>query len=486
MVVTMLSPLLPALLAPLASRYRRAYHLFSLLVAGINVAMLLATPIADQQLFLGHALSFFFDNNAWLFALLTNMAWFIIIIYSYSYTPWHFQELLPHFYALMCLSMTIVTANGYAANMITLLVFYLAGILAALPLIRIRRSIESYRASMLYLVQMLLPALFILLPTVLYYQWQYGDTSFAHGINQALQHSPQTAAVIVWGLVLGMSANLIYPFSTWLPQTQITPAPATALLHTVAIVNTGAIVLLKFGQHVLGTSLLHDLSHEFWHTGWLIYALGLNAVVAAWQALRTPNLKQRFSFSTISQVSYILTAILIGTPATLLGAVLHMLSHSIAKIGLFFVAGYYNARYGTVHAGQLRPLMPHTRILAAFIALCGLSIIGFPLLAGYYSKDLMLLAEIKDSHWAAGGFLLLGSLINVLYILPLVRSAMRKKNPAYTFKRVPVGMALAMGICVALILSFSVYAVWLIHKFQPGLERELEQLSLLPGLSATS
>lgn len=478
MTVAMLSPLVPAILAPvLVHRYKKAYHLLILLVAALNVLLLSFTPIQDQELVMGSALTFLFDNYAWFFVLLANACWFIITIYSYSYTQYHFQDRLPFFYGFMSLSMAVVSANGFAGNMETVLMFYLAGIFTAFPLIRIRHNLESYRAGTLYLVMMLLPTFLILVPTILYYIWQYGDPAFDHSMNPDLIQHPQQAAFILWGLIIGMAANLVWPFDRWLPRCQTTPAPATALLHTVAVVNAGAIVLLKFGRHVLGTEVLHDLSHHFWQTGWLTIALGVNAVVAAWKALKTENLKERFSYSTISQISYILTAILIGTPATMLGGLLHMLSHSIAKICLFFVAGYFNSMYGTVKASQLGPVMPYAKPIAAVVALCGLSIIGFPLLAGYYSKDLMLIAEFKDSHWAAGVFLIIGSLINVLYILPIVRNAFKPKLPGYSFKPVPLGMKAAIALCVALILTFSVYSFYIIRKFDPSMTRELEEVS---------
>src|SRR5690606_8792478 len=130
----------------------------------------------------------------------------------------------------------------------------------------------------------------------------------------------------------------------------------------------------------------------------------------------TQNLKERFSFSTVGQLSYIITAILIGTEVSMHGAMLHIVTHAIAKLTLFFCAGAYLTSFGSVQAAHVAAAIPGRRWLGLTAIVSGLSISGFPFLAGYYSKDIMLLEEIHRHHYFAAAFLLAGSFLNFVYI----------------------------------------------------------------------
>ncbi|MBX3102685.1 MAG: hypothetical protein KF690_09270 [Bacteroidetes bacterium] len=475
------SPLVLALLSPLASRFRIAYLALGLLVPVLNVALLLSTPIANQLVAPAPFLTFILDSYSWYLLFLIHSAWAIVQVYAQGYFHKTLCDRTRHFHLFLSIAIAIVSANALAGNMRTLVLFYLLGIGATFPLIRLRHNVESYRAGAIYLSMMLSAFALILLPTVGFYLYRYGDSPFNAGVQPALAQEPLYASLIITGLILGMAANLVFPFEGWLPRTMITPAPVTALLHTVAVVNMGAIALLKFSKHILGTDVMHQLSHHFWHTGWLMYLLGINAVVAAWRALKTSNIKERFSYSTVSQVSYILTAILIGTPAAMLGGMLHMMSHSIAKMCLFFVAGYFNSVHHTVNAPEIARIMPHTRVLAAVIAICGFSIIGFPLFAGYFSKDLMLIAEIQDHNYHSAAFLIVGSLINILYILPIIRAAFRQRTGNRIGLSMPVSMGITIALCVLLIFAFSGYVYEIVRRMAPHMTRSLDELTLAFG-----
>jgi multicomponent Na+:H+ antiporter subunit D len=472
------SPLVLAALSPWSQRWRLPYLALGLLLPLANVALLLQLEAANQLVSAGPFLTFVLDSYSWYMVFLIHASWAMVQLYAEGYFARTLCTHKAHFHGWLSLAMVAITANALAGNMRTLLFSYLLGILATFPLIRLRRNVESYRAGAFYLLHMLGSYLLVLLPTQLLYIYTYGDAPFNGPLQTALAAHPHHATLILVGLVLGMGANLVFPFDRWLPRTMITPAPVTALVHTVAVVNFGAIALLKFGKHILGTDAMHTLSHEFWHTGWLLYLLGINAVVAAWRALKTQNVKERFSYSTVSQVSYILTAILIGTPAAMLGALLHMLSHAIAKMCLFFVAGYFNAVHNTLKAPEIGHLMPHTRVLAAVVAICGFSIIGFPLFAGYFSKDLMLIAEIQDHHYFSAGFLVLGSLINVLYIHPIIRAAFRKRQGKRVALRMPVAMGITIVLCIVLIFAFSSYVYEIVRRVDPSLAPSLELLGV--------
>ena len=70
----------------------------------------------------------------------------------------------------------------------------------------------------------------------------------------------------------------------------------------------------------------------------LIFA-SITIVFGSTVALRTPHVKRRFAYSTISNISYILLAATMMNEYGLYAAMLHLIFHSFAKIAIFFIAG---------------------------------------------------------------------------------------------------------------------------------------------------
>jgi NADH-quinone oxidoreductase subunit N len=110
--------------------------------------------------------------------------------------------------------------------------------------------------------------------------------------------------------------------------------------------------------------------------------------------------------------------------------------------------------------------MPHTRFIAVVIAVCGLSITGFPLLAGYYSKDLMLIEEWNTHYYSSAAFLVIGSIVNIFYIIGPVRHAFNKKDPAIDRKTIPVSMLITFGISLVLIIGSNFYLPYMTALFK--------------------
>jgi NADH:ubiquinone oxidoreductase subunit 5 (subunit L)/multisubunit Na+/H+ antiporter MnhA subunit len=209
------------------------------------------------------------------------------------------------------------------------------------------------------------------------------------------------------------------------------------------------------------------LNDHFFETGWLTYLCGLTALYTAYKAWKTTDLKKRFSYSTVGQLSYIITAILLGTDQALLGAVLHIITHSVAKANLFFFAGIAMSLIDTVNASKVAALVTRHRLLGICASIAGLSITGFPFLAGYYSKDTMLLEEIHRHHYAAALFLALGSLMNFIYIWPLLKATFFTKHVPHQrqTESIPLLMYLPLIVGTCLVVGFSQYAYYVMRIF---------------------
>jgi multicomponent Na+:H+ antiporter subunit D len=136
-------------------------------------------------------------------------------------------------------------------------------------------------------------------------------------------------------------------------------------------------------------------------------------------ALLQDNLKARLAYSTIGQLSYIVLGAALANPHALLGGALHVLTHAVGKITLFFCAG---ALYVAEHKTKVSELdgigrrMPWTML--AFL-LASLSIVGLPPFAGMWSKWYLALGAFEAGRGWVVAVLVTGSLLNAAYLLPI-------------------------------------------------------------------
>jgi multicomponent Na+:H+ antiporter subunit D len=160
----------------------------------------------------------------------------------------------------------------------------------------------------------------------------------------------------------------------------------------------------------------------------------------------------------VSQLSYVVLGALLATEMGLLGGTLHIAMHAFAKITLFFAAGaILVAAHKTEISdmGGLGRAMPIT--FGAFL-IGSLSIIGLPPFGGMWSKWYLGFGTIEAGQWLLLSVLLVSSLLNIAYLLPIPIRAFfgkAKDGTSYTYvKEAPLSCLAAMIItslaCVVL------------------------------------
>jgi multicomponent Na+:H+ antiporter subunit D len=466
--ITLLSaPVVTLAALPLKAKSRKLFYLTALVISLIAIWCSINVRVGLRLQYDPVGFKLIVDPYAKVFLVMITCTWFISIIYSYEFTKYHFQEKRIQFFLFLNCLLTVACISACAGNLVTLFISYFIGIPLTYPLITIRENTAAFAAGKLFLKQAVFPALFIFLPAIFLTYYLIGHVSFDDGRTLGnMNVDPLVGGILLAMFVIGIPKNCVFPFHSWLPATNPAPAPVSGLIHSVATVKTGSIALIKIAVYIFGIDYIQLLTSNFLTGGWLTYLCGGTAVYTAYRALTTDDLKQRFAFSTVGQLSYIILAVLVGTKIAILAAVLHVVTHAIAKSCLFYVAGFYNSIYQTVSVKKLGAIMPYTRFIAVVIAICGLSITGFPFLAGYYSKDLMLIEEWHSHYYSSAIFLVIGSLVNVLYIVGPVKGAFGKKDPDFSPRRVPATMMVSFIISIALILGSNFYVSYITALFK--------------------
>jgi hydrogenase-4 component F len=194
----------------------------------------------------------------------------------------------------------------------------------------------------------------------------------------------------------GTKAGLA-PMHTWLPDAHSeAPAPVSALMSGV-LLNVGLYALLRF-------KAVTDAAVGPAFAGRLLLAFGLLSMAVAAAFLWSPrNYKRMLAYSSVEHVGLVCVGLGFGGPWGVAGALLHMVTHALAKSALFVLAGRVLQRYGSADVARVRGLrhaMPWTggAFLAAILALVGLPPFGL-----FVSEVMILRAGFAGGHpWAAG------------------------------------------------------------------------------------
>ena len=183
---------------------------------------------------------------------------------------------------------------------------------------------------------------------------------------------------------VGKSAQV--PLHVWLPDAMEGPTPISALIHAATMVTAGVFMVARL-------SPLYNLSP----TAMTVVALvgALTMMLGASIALTQTDIKRVVAYSTMSQLGYMVMACGLGAYGA---GIYHLLTHGAFKALLFLGCGSViialHHEQDIRHMGGLKDKLPIT--YWTFVV-GSLALAGFPLTAGFFSKD-----DLLISSWSAG------------------------------------------------------------------------------------
>ncbi len=407
---------------------------------GNAFAVTIAEPIP------GLSIAFKVEALGMLFALVAGLLWLVTSIYSIGYMRSHKEKNQTRFYAAFALAISCTMAVAFSANLFTLFLFYELLTLSTYPLVTHAGTAEAKQGGRTYLGILLGTSIGLFLLGILVTWFVAGTLDFQQGGILAGKLDPAWAGLLYALFLFGIGKAAIMPFHRWLPAAMVAPTPVSALLHAVAVVKVGVFTLLKVTIYIFGSDFI--LSNDI--TGGLIWVAAATILFASMIAMTKDNLKARLAYSTVSQLSYITLGAMLASKAGLMGASMHIAMHAFSKITLFFAAG---AIFVATHKKLVSELdglgraMPVT-FTAFFIAT--LSIVGLPPLGGMWSKWYLGLGAVETGQLLLVAVLMLSSLLNIAYLLPIpVRAFFSKPASGSHYTEIaeaPKTMLLAMII----------------------------------------
>jgi len=363
------------------------------------------------------------DGPGLLFALVASILWIATTLYSIGYMRGLHEHAQTRFYSFFALSLSATMGVAFSANLLTIYFFYEMLSVSTFPLVTHMQDKEARTGGRTYLGYLLFTSLCLLLPALSWcYIWLDGGQmtmDFLADTGKIGYFSETTQIVLLFLFTYGFAKAGLMPFHSWLPGAMVAPTPVSALLHAVAVVKVGVFCVYRVYADIYGTEVLSKISGE----EWAMILASATILISSLIALSQDNLKRRLAFSTIGQLGYIILGAAIATDRGQGGAVLHIAMHACGKITLFFCAGAIFVATGKKYVSQLRGLGRRMPITMGAFMIGSLSVIGLPPLGGFISKWYLALGALdRDAMWVVA-VLLISSLLNVFYLLPVAVSA---------------------------------------------------------------
>ncbi|WP_347552837.1 NADH-quinone oxidoreductase subunit L [Pseudalkalibacillus hwajinpoensis] len=249
----------------------------------------------------------------------------------------------------------------------------------------------------------LLAAIFLLF-------WQTGSLELDEIFNSAQSGDIAPSMITLTAILIFIGAagkSGQFPLHTWLPDAMEGPTPVSALIHAATMVAAGVyLVAVMYPLFSVSEAAMTTVAV----TG------GVTAIFAATIALVQQDIKRVLAYSTISQLGYMMLAL--GAAGYTAG-IFHLTTHAFFKALLFLAAGsvIHAVHEQNIHKmGGLGKKLPKT---AGLFLIGSLSISGFPLLSGFFSKDEILAATYADGRYILFAIALLTAFLTAFYMFRL-------------------------------------------------------------------
>lgn len=390
--VSIMAPFMGSFAAGLGGRWLGARGSCVLTVLGLGTSLLCSLGILFEVVSCGPVIV---DLGSWFTTSTVNISWvfsfdsltacmmvtvtlvsFCVHIYSAGYMQ--FDPHLPRFMSFLSLFTGGILVLVSASDLVMLLVGWeLIGVCSYLLIgFWFHRLSATKAAQKAVLVNRVSDTAFIV--GIFSVWWFMGSTDLSLFVmNSYSANYSDIICGLFLAAALGKSAQI--GLHTWLATAIEGPTPVSALIHAATLVTAGIYLIAR-------TSSLWECS-VLGRTA-LVWVGAITSFMAATIGLVQNDMKRVIAYSTCSQLGYMMVAL--GYSQYSL-AIYHLITHACFKALLFLGAGV--CIHATADVQDLRRQGGAHQTLPwawACLLLGSLSLIGWPFLAGYYSKDAIL------------------------------------------------------------------------------------------------
>nr|YP_006234438.1 NADH dehydrogenase subunit 5 [Amblyomma fimbriatum]AET63086.1 NADH dehydrogenase subunit 5 [Amblyomma fimbriatum] len=309
---------------------------------------------------------FLFDWVSTLFTMIVLMISSMVLFFSNSYMKEDKNKLsFCYIVLLFVLSMVMLILMP---NMFMMILGWDGLGLVSYCLVIYYQSENSYNSGMITIISNRVGDVMVMLSLIFFVN--FGTFDF-----MSFQNFELICGIMI--LTAGLTKSAQIPFSAWLPAAMAAPTPVSSLVHSSTLVTAGVYLLIRFSfmfKIELNSLILLKISL-------------LTMVMSGINAFFENDFKKIIAFSTLSQLSLMMISISLKMPEF---AFFHLIIHAIFKSMLFLCAGLVIHYFqGIQDIRMLGNFFNFSPLISSCLMISILSLIGFPFVGGFFSKDLI-------------------------------------------------------------------------------------------------
>jgi NADH-quinone oxidoreductase subunit N len=242
------------------------------------------------------------------------------------------------------------------------------------------------------------------------------------------------------------------PFHMWAPDVYDgAPTPVTGFMATAVKAAAFAALFRVLTEAFPDAALWRDLAAAL---------AAVTMIAGNLVALAQRSLKRMLAYSSIAHAGYLLVAVAAGTAAGRAAFLVYLVAYTLMTLGAFALLAAKGRRgESDVRIDDLAGLATRRPWHALALAVCMLSLLGFPGTAGFIGKWYILAAAAQQGLWWLAAVLVLTSVVSAGYYLPVIMASYMKPEPApdaHSAMRLGRLAAAAVTVAVVGLLYFGV------------------------------
>ncbi|HHW94420.1 MAG TPA: monovalent cation/H+ antiporter subunit D family protein [Mogibacterium sp.] len=375
-------------------------------------------------------------------------------------------------YAVVALFVAGMLGNASSADAFNMYVFLEITALAAYCLIALGGNRGMVAAFRYMLVGTIAGTFYLLGVGILY---SATGTLNMQDMSIIIQQGGKDEAVLValCLMIAGLGIkSALFPFHGWQPSAHTHEERGSAALIAGVMVKIPVYMLFRFVYCVFGTN--------FKYMQQILIVLGIfvgiGMMYGSIRAIGQTNMKKLLAYSSITQTSYFMLGIVIGSPVALAGSLLHFIGDAFIKGGLFYCAGAIKYKFGTVNIDNFGRIYKKMPVTSALIVAGALSMIGIPPTVGFFSKWYIAMGAIQTGKYIFVILLIISSLLNAIYFFKIIEKIFMSKDKGLEDVRpvkkgeLPWSMLVPMSVCIVVIFLLGFLNVKIINMVLPLLK----------------
>nr|ALO64723.1 NADH dehydrogenase subunit 5 [Nomada goodeniana] len=307
------------------------------------------------------------DDFSLIFMMMVSLISSMIMLYSLEYMSLK-NFLFKHFFYLLFMFIMSMFFMICSPSMLSILLGWDMLGLVSYCLIIYYQSFKAYNAGLLTVILNRIGDTSLLMLITLNFM-------LINSFNLMLYKMNNLMMILLMIMALTKSAQL--PFSSWLPAAMMAPTPISSLVHSSTLVTAGVYLIIRYSNLI-----------ELKLNNYLLLISSLTMMFSSLIANFECDFKKIIALSTLSQLGFMMSILSMNFFNL---TFLHLLIHAMFKSLMFLCAGsfihYMNNSQDLRNYSKMIYIFPMKSLIFLFTSLC---LCGFPFLAAFYSKDLII------------------------------------------------------------------------------------------------